>query len=217
MSIVGGIRARLARLADGLRGRAAAAGLAGYHEARLRRDPQVWNDEYASGAWEYLGGIDQLGHYSILVGYLEYFDCASILDLGCGHGVLRSRLERVGFERYLGIDPIEEAIARALPAADARTEFQVGDIFLPGLPASDAIVCSEVLYYVPELERVLDRIHELLHPDGFLLTSHVRHTTDEALYRLLATRFTLVSSFDLSNTTPKGRRERRLAAYQRRA
>ena len=209
------LRVRSVRLADHLRGRAVAAGLMRYNEARSAPEHSTWTDEYESGYWEYLGGVEQLGQYSMLVGYLEFFGCKSILDVGCGHGVMRSRLDRVAFERYIGIDPVAAAIAIAQRIADARTEFLVGDVFLAQLVSCDAVVCCEVLYYVPELEAALDRIRELINPGGYLLTSHLRHPADAGLYRLLDERFDLVSAYDLSNSSARGMRRRRVAAYRR--
>ena len=48
-------------------------------------------------------------------------------------------------------------------------------MFLAQLGSFDAVVCSEVLYYVHELQAALDRIRELINPGGYLLTSNIRH------------------------------------------
>ena len=59
------LRVRSVRIADQLRGRAVAAGWMGYNEARSAPEHSTWTDEYESGYWEYLGGVEQLGQYSV--------------------------------------------------------------------------------------------------------------------------------------------------------
>jgi 2-polyprenyl-3-methyl-5-hydroxy-6-metoxy-1,4-benzoquinol methylase len=208
-------RAQWANVTTRLGDRAAAAGLIKYKQGVWAGANRTYADEYERGHLDYLAGIDQVGQYSMLVGYIDFFGCRSILDVGCGHGVLRSRLDRVAFERYVGIDPVVAAIAIAQQYADARTEFVVGDVFLPQLGSFDAVVCCEVLYHIPELEAALDRIRALIKPEGYLLTSHLQHPRDAGLYRMLSERFELVSAYDLGNDTARGIRHRKVAAYRR--
>ena len=68
--------------------------------------PQArWEREYASGRWSYLGGVDELAHYSVIVGYYAFLKPGgSVLDVGCGEGILQTRLSPHGYCRYLGID-----------------------------------------------------------------------------------------------------------------
>jgi 2-polyprenyl-3-methyl-5-hydroxy-6-metoxy-1,4-benzoquinol methylase len=209
------LRAQPAKVTARLGDWAAAAGLIKYKQGVWAGANRAYADEYERGHWDYLASIDQVGQYSMLVGYLDFFGCRSILDVGCGHGVLRSRLERVAFERYVGIDPVAAAIAIAEQYADARTEFTVGDVFLPELGSFDAVVCCEVLYHIPELGAALDRIRALINPEGYLLTSHLQHPRDAGLYRMLNERFELVSLYELGNNTVRGIRHRKVAAYRR--
>ena len=209
------VRARSASIAEHLRGLAVSAHMMRYDFARSTPDVSRWTTEYKSGYWDYLGGIDQLGHYSLLAGYIDFFGCKSILDVGCGSGVLRSHMNGIAFERYVGIDPVPAALAIAKSRADERTEFLLGDVFLPQLASYDAVVCSEVLYYVPHLRVALDRIRELINPGGHLLTSHLRHPTDAGLYRMLNAQFDLVSTYNLSNKGTYGLRRRCVAAYRK--
>jgi 2-polyprenyl-6-hydroxyphenyl methylase/3-demethylubiquinone-9 3-methyltransferase len=211
------LRAHRANVTSLLRDRAAAAGLIKYKQGVWAGVNGAYADQYERGYWDYLKGIDQVGGYSMIVGYVDFFSCRSILDVGCGNGVMRSRLERVAFERYVGIDPVAAGIAIAQQYADVRTEFMVGDVFLPQLGSFDAVVCCEVLYHIPELEAALDRIRVLVNPGGYLLTSHLSHPRDAGLYRMLNERFELVSAYDLRNDTARGIRQRKVAAYRRTA
>jgi hypothetical protein len=88
--------------------------------ARLRpyRKPDIsqeqWEQEYREGCWSYLQNARELAHYSMIIGYYTHYrPGGSLLDVGCGEGVLQRRLRALGYARYLGIDSSEEAIARA--------------------------------------------------------------------------------------------------------
>jgi 2-polyprenyl-3-methyl-5-hydroxy-6-metoxy-1,4-benzoquinol methylase len=208
------MRHLLARAGSRARGVAVAAGLTSYRPPGAQ-DLAGWSDQYEKGGWDYLAGVHQLPRYSVLAGYLDYFDCRSILDVGCGAGLLRERISGIDFHRYLGIDPVPSAIERAGHLADERTMFMVGNVFLPDLGEFDAVVCNEVLYCVRDPAALIDRAMELVSPDRYFLTSDLRHPGDAGLRRMLAKRMQLVAAVDLSNDTERGRRRRRVAAYRR--
>lgn len=208
------MRGRLANLASHGRGLAVAAGLAKY-KPWLTPDVADWSDRYESGGWDYLEGIHQMYQYSILSGYIAFLESRYILDVGCGTGLLRARMTGIPFHRYVGIDPVAVAIERAERLADERTEFVVGDVFLPSLGQFDAVVCNEVLYCVPEPEALLDRTQELVRAGGHFLTSNMRHPGDMGLYRVLGERFELVAAVNVMNDSERGKRRRRIALYKK--
>ena len=172
-----------------------------------------WRSRYDSGGWDYLAGVGQLGHYSLLAGYLQFYECRSILDVGCGEGLLRARMDNMRFDRYVGIDPVATAVQRAQSRADARTEFVVGDVFSADLGDFDAVVCNEVLYCVPDPAAILDRARTLLRQGGYFLTSNMRHPGDAGLRRLIAERFRLDAASEIRNTSERGSHRRQVAAY----
>jgi 2-polyprenyl-3-methyl-5-hydroxy-6-metoxy-1,4-benzoquinol methylase len=219
MTIRGSINTQAAawagRVSAELRAVAIRARIASYETAVRVPSVAAWSSEYQTGHWDYLGGIDQLARYSILAGYCDQIDHRSILDVGCGTGILRARVEHVDFESYVGVDPVGTAVAEASQLADHRTTFLIGDVFLPGLQACDIVVCNEVLYSLPQPARQLDRLHHLVRPGGHMLTSNIRHPGDVGLYRLIGERFELVDAVEVSNQTKRGRRRRRVAAYRR--
>jgi 2-polyprenyl-3-methyl-5-hydroxy-6-metoxy-1,4-benzoquinol methylase len=152
-----------------------------------------WDDEFKRGAFDYFGDLRQLARYSILAGYIRHLGPdVSILDVGSGQGVLAERLRDTPYRRYVGIDPVPEAIAKAIHLADERTSFEVVERPSRDLGYFDVVVCNEVLYGVPDPERLLDDIHGLLPSGGNLLTSIWRHPTDVGLRRMLDARFELV-------------------------
>src|SRR6266566_1558759 len=49
----------------------------------------IWNAQYESGRWTYLGRLSELSRYSVLVGYMVHFKPGgAVLDVGCGEGIL---------------------------------------------------------------------------------------------------------------------------------
>lgn len=180
-------------------------GLCGHYLRALFRPtralPQrVWESAYADGRWDYLRGLDELGHYSLIAGYCQVLKPdGRLLELGCGEGLLLRLLRGDAYREYLGIDLAAAAVARAQHYANARTTFAVGDIdsFTPP-HAFDAILFNESLYYVPDAIAALKRLTDYLAPQGVFVVSmylHPRH----ALWRRLAREFAVLDTTQVRN------------------
>ncbi len=88
----------------------------------------------------------------MIVGLLaERGPSATILDVGCGDGVLYQRFRPIGCERDVGIDMSDVAVSMAAEGARPEAEFVAGDaaVYQPE-STFDAIVFNEVLYYFPD-------------------------------------------------------------------
>src|SRR6185437_5232765 len=71
----------------------------------VRRNVRAVDDEYARGRWDYLGQLPEMARYAVISGYCTYGDdVSSVLDLGCGAGLLRRWLRPLGLVRYVGVD-----------------------------------------------------------------------------------------------------------------
>ena len=84
-----------------------------------------------------------------------------ILDLGCGTGEITRRLaQRYPWAELLGVDILEENLARARAMGDAggRIRYATGDAFALdcGDAAFDLVVCRHMSQAVPDFPRVLD-------------------------------------------------------------
>jgi 2-polyprenyl-3-methyl-5-hydroxy-6-metoxy-1,4-benzoquinol methylase len=157
-----------------------------------RSSLEQWSSEHESGELAYYGDLRGLARYSLLIGYIRQLGPdVSILDVGCGAGLLAERLGATPYRRYLGIDPAPPAIEQAARLADERTRFQVAERPSPELGEFDVAVCNEVIYCVPNPEQLLDDIRATLPVGGSLLTSIWRHPTEVGLYRLIDARFEL--------------------------
>jgi 2-polyprenyl-3-methyl-5-hydroxy-6-metoxy-1,4-benzoquinol methylase len=99
---------------------------------------------------------------------------ASILDYGCGPGRLSGQLASAGFT-VKGVDTSPGMIeqARSLIKPGLSMSFQSIQDPAEALPAKtyDAIVCSSVIEYVADADKLLQQFKAALRPSGQLLIS----------------------------------------------
>ena len=171
-----------------------------------RWSSEQWTDAYGSGQLEYYGTLDELARYSLLVGYIGFFfpsgpdgTAPRVLDVGCGTGLLRARLDGTGVGDYVGVDlsaaAVEAAGRRHLP----RSRFVQGDVAALDLGRFDVVVLNEMLYYVEDVDGFFERLGHLLEPSGLLLVSMWRHAGDRSLWRAVDERFPLVDRVEARN------------------
>jgi SAM-dependent methyltransferase len=160
------------------------------------RKVQARESDHRLGRWNFLEGIGQFAHNSIIAGYYARLrPHANVLDLGCGAGLMQRTLAPYHYSRYVGIDISPVAIDRALLALQTcapclETTFQVGDLEGPikceGSPF-DVIILNESLYYIDKPLQVLSRLRkEALASDGVFIISMYHSLNTERLWRLLA-------------------------------
>jgi 2-polyprenyl-6-hydroxyphenyl methylase/3-demethylubiquinone-9 3-methyltransferase len=174
-----------------------------------------WTDAYGAGRLEYYGTLDELARYSLLVGYVRFFfppapDGAAprVLDVGCGTGLLRARLDGAGIGDYVGVDLSPTAVDSAERRRFPRSRFVVGDVTTVDDGRFDVVVLNEMLYYVEDVSGFLTRLGALLEPSGLLLVSMWRHPGDRSLWRQVDEHFPLVDRVEARNRgnelTPRG-------------
>lgn len=149
-----------------------------HHWRRKRR----WDKQYKSGRWESLKSDLEAKRYNQILDYLKEFAPAnpSILDIGCGDGVLNKRMEGYSFNYFLGVDFSSVSIEKAKVQNFPKSEFLMEDAikFRP-TRNFDAIVFNEAFYYIPETERtrVLDLMLDHLTQNGVVISSIFREGT----------------------------------------
>ncbi len=95
-----------------------------------------------------------------------------IADLGCGPGLLAlallERLGPTGRVECLDLSPDMVALAQQRCAAHSNARIRSGDVTkLPYADASvDAVVCTQVYEYVPDVDLALRELHRVLRPGG---------------------------------------------------
>lgn len=142
---------------------------------------------------------------------------ASVLDIGCGTGVLRTRLGDQDVSSYVGVDLSDAAIERARQRSLADSDFVVGDAADPAmaLDPADVVVLNEMLYYVADPDEFLERVERLVRPGGLVIVSMWRHPGDRHLWRVVDDRWDRLDRVEVCNRDNEvNGRGWRIAAYR---
>jgi 2-polyprenyl-6-hydroxyphenyl methylase/3-demethylubiquinone-9 3-methyltransferase len=144
--------------------------LIGYRPEKVAAE--TWDQQYRDGIWRRLRRIENLAGLAMILGYCEFLDPKSILDVGCGEGLLAHKLRSRAYKDYLGVDVSDEAILQAQHLANDRTRFTVAqaESFDPGR-TFDVIIFNQCLYYMAEPAAILMRYQKFLVPQGRLIVS----------------------------------------------
>jgi 2-polyprenyl-3-methyl-5-hydroxy-6-metoxy-1,4-benzoquinol methylase len=153
-----------------------ASSAARWELARPRGDTpqtaQSWDDEYRRGRWACLRAPAERARYSVIVGLIASTPSPSVLDVGCGEGVLYQQFRPYGYSRYVGLDLSHEAIDRAAAGAGPDTTFLEADAdTYQAQGPYDVIVFNEMLYYLPEPVQAVRRYARALAPGGRMIVS----------------------------------------------
>lgn len=134
-------------------------------------------------------------HFGLTSGDLKPLKGLTVLDIGCGGGLISEPLCRLGAQ-VTGLDPTEEtiAVARAHAAAQglaidyradrAETLKEAGERF-------DAVVCLEVVEHVPDVAAFLKTIADLVRPGGLIVLSTLNRTFKSYALAIVAAEYVL--------------------------
>ena len=137
------------------------------------RNKSIWDEEYSEGKWEHLNNKKDSMRYGIIVTYIrdKFNYSISILDLGCGIGILQGKLSGT-YSHYTGIDLSDEAIRIAKEKEDEKTVFHSHDItnYTPK-EKYDCIIFNESIYYLDKPIETLKKYKSFLKKDGIIIIS----------------------------------------------
>jgi 2-polyprenyl-6-hydroxyphenyl methylase/3-demethylubiquinone-9 3-methyltransferase len=154
-------------------------------EPNVDRTEQEKFDAVASGWWDPEGPFRPLHDLNParmkFIAERATIDGASVLDAGCGGGILAEALARKG-GRVTGIDvaPRTLAIARLhLHESGMRVDYRevtVEDLAQESPAAFDVVTCMEMLEHVPDPASIVKGVCALLKPGGQAFFSTLNRT-----------------------------------------
>lgn len=121
----------------------------------------------------------------------------SVLDVGCGGGILADSMARRG-ANVLGIDLATKALRvaqlHALEAETPRVEYR--EVSVEALaeerPASfDVVTCMEMLEHVPRPQSVVEACSQLVKPGGWVFFSTINRNSKAFLLAILGAEYVL--------------------------
>lgn len=164
---------------------------------------EQFNEEYAKGKWALLKDLEEVARYAVISGFLVYMcKTPSVLDVGCGEGILLDYLRACGYSQYLGIDISSSALSCASSKIDSRTNFVVADAeeFCPN-GIFDCVIFNESLYYFENPLDTIQRYTTYLREGGIFVTSmFMKGCVTESLLKDCIARFRCIESLTIHNS-----------------
>jgi len=162
----------------------------------------VWEEQFKNGAWDYLYSDTEALHYQSIVKFYKQYGGGSVLDAGCGQGVLFHYLKPYikGPADYLGFDIAENAVAEARdrfpPYRFVQADFNIST---PD-EKFDVIIFNECIYY---FNKLIDQLNACfaknLNPGGHVIISMFYYAEHAQLWKRLTEHYTFLAWEEVQN------------------
>ncbi|MEQ1577379.1 MAG: bifunctional 2-polyprenyl-6-hydroxyphenol methylase/3-demethylubiquinol 3-O-methyltransferase UbiG [Hyphomicrobium sp.] len=134
-------------------------------------------------------------HFNKTSGGLKPLAGLTVLDIGCGGGLVSEPVARMG-AKVTGLDPGEENIVAARAHAEPQglpIEYRIGlveDLAAAG-EQFDAVLCLEVVEHVPDVGAFLKTCAGLVRPGGVMILSTINRNIKSYALAIVAAEYIL--------------------------
>jgi SAM-dependent methyltransferase len=142
---------------------------------KVKQERSVWENNYTNGQWECLRGKQEFAHYTVVAGYIQREKRpVSLLDIGCGEGVILHYLNLDLIKQYTGLDVAQAALDKISPRRK-QDDYICSSLenYRPDR-GWDVILFNEVLYYTFDPVKHLKQFETALNAGGFYVISMFR-------------------------------------------
>jgi len=146
-------------------------------ETKLGFDYVLWGSKhfgfYPTGKADITEKEAQILHQDLVAKNLDLKETQTVLDAGCGQGVVSAYLAKKFGSKIFGITLVPFEVERAQERAKSlgvqeKTEYQVMDYSATNFPDNyfDAIYTTETLSHSPDIRKTLQEFFRVLKPGG---------------------------------------------------
>jgi 2-polyprenyl-6-hydroxyphenyl methylase/3-demethylubiquinone-9 3-methyltransferase len=172
----------------------------------LRISKVVWNQQFSNGHWDYLKNNEEVARYGVIISLISHYfgNEVSILDLGCGTGIICEKLDQK-YSYYTGVDLSDEAIKQASEKSNKKTEFLAEDL-LKYIPTRkyDIVVFNESLYYFEKPLELLKKFSDFLNNGMIIISMWDNKERNNKIWKTIDKTFTPKDQIFLSHHAGKG-------------
>jgi 2-polyprenyl-3-methyl-5-hydroxy-6-metoxy-1,4-benzoquinol methylase len=139
----------------------------------MSQGKELLDAQYARAEWDYLRSIGETPRFGIVSSYCRVLASGgSVLEIGCGDGILLEQLDRSRYSHFTGVDISSVAIDRAAALQDERAVFVCADAetYVPDR-SFDVVVFNEVLEYFNDPLALVMRYEPFVNPGGHFIVS----------------------------------------------
>ena len=122
----------------------------------------------------------------------------TVLDVGCGGGILAEAMARRGAQQVLGIDlalkPLRVAQLHALEAGVVNVQYReiAAEVLAAEQPATyDIVTCMEMLEHVPDPSAIVRACSTLVKPGGWVFFSTLNRNPKSFLFAIVGAEYVL--------------------------
>lgn len=167
----------------------------------LPQTKELWETQYSGNTWDILYDKNEQEHYQALSNlYSNSTKQNSVLDIGCGEGVLYAFLNKAGCDNYQGIDLSETAIRKArMKYQEVNFVAASGENFKPKT-SFDCIIFNESLYYFSNPIKTLRYYEQYLATDGIFIISMCEYLGHSAIWEKINRNYSNKQKCQVKNT-----------------